>query len=398
MEELCEEVANLLVMRDHSVSILTSNYGVHGITGKEKNVLRLLNLDMDIRPIWSSLKFFTGRHDRLVQDIQTLKSAIELIEPDLFVVWGAWNISRWVLAQAEQILPNRVIYYFADCWPTVPDANTQHWQGRGRKFITRLPYALLGRIALIGLKKEPRAPELKFEKTICVSQALKSTLIEYGLPIKNAEIIYNGIHVENFFQPVDRKKERNTQLPLSLLYAGRLAQEKGVHLAINAVNGLIRRGYLVHLEIIGQGLPDYVQYLENIVSSLQIDEYVIFSEYVPREKIPQVLASHDVLLVPSLCPDALPRIIQEGMAAGLVVIGAAIGGITEAIDDGVDGLYFCNNDVEDLINKIEQVYNSPDLYERISKAGVQKAAKNFDIRRTVDEMEIYLGNVASSIA
>jgi glycosyltransferase involved in cell wall biosynthesis len=294
-------------------------------------------------------------------------------------------------------MPNRVIYYFADYWPTLPDANTQHWQGNGHRFFTRLPYALLGKIAMKDLKKEPPPPELKFKKTICVSKAVRDKLIEYGLPINNSKIIYNGIRVEDFYIPGRGKRVRNFQEPLNLLYAGRLAQEKGVHLAINAVYGLIQKGYLVRLEILGQGQSSYLHFLINTISSLKIQDYVNISAYIPREKIPQVLANHDVLLVPSLWPEPLPRIIQEGMAAGLVVIGAAVGGITEAINDGVDGICFHENDVDDLISKIEQIYDNPGLYERISEAGIQKARKNFDIQRTVAGMEHIFEEIVATV-
>ncbi len=315
--------------------------------------------------------------------------------PDLLVVWGAYNISHWLLFRAEQILPQKVVYYFADYWPTLQDAYTQHWQGKGRRRFTRLPFTLLARAALKILQHERLAPALKFENTICVSRAVRDVLVDGGFPIQHAPIIYNGIHFEDFYKAAVFRATRSHQPYFSLLYAGRLTHEKGVHLAIEAVAGLIPRGQMVNLEIIGHGPTSYIKYLENLVDNLKIKKYVNFSKHVRREKMPQILGSHDILLVPSLWPEPLPRIIQEGMAAGLVVIGARIGGITEAIDDGVDGLCFSHDDVDDLIKKIEILCNSPDLYSRLSKAGIQKAASKFDINRTVDEIEAFLSNVAS---
>ncbi len=73
-EELCEEIANYLIKRGHSVTVLTSNYAANGKESEEKNIFRLLNLEMDIRPYWSSFKFFWGRQDRLQKDIQTFEN------------------------------------------------------------------------------------------------------------------------------------------------------------------------------------------------------------------------------------------------------------------------------------------------------------------------------------
>ena len=85
------------------------------------------------------------------------------------------------------------------------------------------------------------------------------------------------------------------------------------------------------------------------------------------------------------------------MAAGLVVVGAAIGGIKEAINDGEDGFYFSPGDVNELIQKIELIYNSTELFSRISKKAVQKVAKHFDINKTVDEIEVFLTKVKSDL-
>ena len=394
-EELCEEIANGLNKRDHSIFILTSNYGLFREEKSEEKVFRQLNLEMDIRPIWSSIKFFVGRKNRLQKDIQTLENTVRRVEPDLFVVWGAWNISNLFLSHAEQIMPNRVVYYFADYWPTLPDANTQHWLEQLHKRSTIHPITLLARLALRSLQRENSFPPLKFEKTICVSKSVREILYEHGVPVEHASIIYNGIRCEDFLQPTGKRRLRKPHQPLSLLYAGRIAPEKGIHLAIEALAALLRKGYLIQLEIIGQRHSEYSQSLENQINNLKLNQNVKLTDRVPREKMPQVLARHDILLVPSIWSEPLPRILQEGMAAGLVVIAANIGGIVEAIDDGVDGIFFSHNDVEDLKNKIELLYKSPDLLDRISKAGVRKAFTKFDIQRTVEQIEAFLNNVAS---
>lgn len=62
-----------------------------------------------------------------------------------------------------------------------------------------------------------------------------------------------------------------------------------------------------------------------------------FLGFVPREVLFERI---DVLVVPSLWDDPLPRVIYEAYAHGIPVVGARRGGIAEAIDDGLTGVLF----------------------------------------------------------
>ena len=69
---------------------------------------------------------------------------------------------------------------------------------------------------------------------------------------------------------------------------------------------------------------------------------------IAHEAVPAALASLDVLVVPSIWPENSPLVIREAFLAGVPVIASRIGGIPEAVVDGVNGLLVEPGDVEGL--------------------------------------------------
>jgi hypothetical protein len=70
---------------------------------------------------------------------------------------------------------------------------------------------------------------------------------------------------------------------------------------------------------------------------LHLGERVTLSDFIPRDQVPALLAdSTSSSFRPGLEP--LARILQEGMATGVVVVATAVGGTVEIVEDGVNGL------------------------------------------------------------
>ena len=64
--------------------------------------------------------------------------------------------------------------------------------------------------------------------------------------------------------------------------------------------------------------------------------------------MPAVLADHDVLVLPTIRPEALSRAVQEAMTMGLVVVATSTGGTPEIVSDGLTGLAFPPGDATAL--------------------------------------------------
>jgi len=83
-----------------------------------------------------------------------------------------------------------------------------------------------------------------------------------------------------------------------------------------------------------------------------------------------------VFVHPSL-RDGLPNALLEAMACGRPVVGAAAGGIPDAVRDGTDGLLVDPGDVGALVVALRRVLDDRDLAARLGAAGRERVRRDF---------------------
>jgi glycosyltransferase involved in cell wall biosynthesis len=254
---------------------------------------------------------------------------------------------------------------------------------------------VLSRVALAMLSRESRHAPLIFKHAICVSTATRNSLVAAGIPVANARVIRTGVDTKRYLGHRPDLLLRQDQ-SLNLLYAGRLVSEKGVDVAIKALEKLVIGLNLRHIRlgIAGSDSADYERFLRQLVTQLGLDEHVSFFGHVPGEEMPQLLRKFDVLLVPSTWQEPFSRMVLEGMSAGLVVVATPLGGTTEILSDGENGLLFAPGNSEDLTQKIVSLASNPGLRRRLALAGKQTVDERFTVTKMMDELEGYIQDVA----
>ncbi|MBN2489647.1 MAG: glycosyltransferase [Planctomycetes bacterium] len=150
--------------------------------------------------------------------------------------------------------------------------------------------------------------------------------------------------------------------PLRVLYLGTINKHKGVHVLVEALNRLVDRP--VEADIHGVG-PD-VRY-EAWVRGLVRNARVRFGGRYDRADLPALLASHHVVVMPSLWYENYPIVIREAFAAGVPVIAPRLGAMPEAIRDGVDGLLYGAGDAGALAAALARLADEPELLGRLSR-------------------------------
>jgi glycogen(starch) synthase len=383
----CHEVAERLAERGHTIGVLTSHHEREKAPAGEQNIYRLLHLEGDL-DYYQPLHFFTRWKKQHRENLAFLEHTVKDFAPDLVFVWGMWALSKALPALAEQLLPGRVVYYLSDYWPSALDMHTTYWQSPVRRGPMQGPKRVLSKVAMSMLAKEGQ-PDLKLEQVICVSGRVRDLLVEAGLPIQHAHIIYGGTDIERF--PSVRKRDYRSG-HLKLLYAGQLVPHKGVHTAIEAMARLVNQRGInqVRLTLVGSGHPDYEAFLRDLVGRERLHEFVTFHEPVSKDKMPAILQQFDVLIFPSIYEEPLARITQEAMASGLVVVGTTTGGTKEILRDGETGFTFAPEDADGLAEQVIRLISDPDLCCRLAQAGRQTVLENFTLDKMAQEIEAYL--------
>jgi glycogen synthase len=383
----CHEVAERLAERGHTIGVLTSCHEMGKATAGEQNIYRLLHLEGDLA-YYQPFHFFTRWKRQHRENLVFLEQTVIEFAPDLIFVWGMWALSKALPALAEKLLPGRVVYYLSDYWPSAVDMHTTYWQSPVQRWPMQVPKRVLGKIAMSMLAKEGQT-DLKLEHVICVSARVRDLLVEAGLPIQHAHIIYGGTDMERF-RDVQKRDYRSEQL--RLLYAGQLVRHKGVHTAIEAMARLVNRQGInqITLTLVGSGHPDYEAFLRDLIERERLHDYVTFHQPVSKEKMTDILQQFDVLIFPSIYEEPLARITQEAMASGLVVVGTTTGGTKEILRGGETGLTFSPGDADGLAEQVTRLSLDPDLCSRLARAGRETVLENFTLDKMVKEIEVYL--------
>ena len=95
--------------------------------------------------------------------------------------------------------------------------------------------------------------------------------------------------------------------------------------------------------------------------------------------MPNILASLDVLVLPSYAHEGIPQIILQAQAMSCAVVATTIGGIPEVVKDGVTGLLVPPRDATALAEKIGALLDDPALSARLGQAARAAIEKSYSL-------------------
>ena len=166
------------------------------------------------------------------------------------------------------------------------------------------------------------------------------------------EIIGYGVRYSTI-KKNSRKRAKGDELVFS--YAGSLNHHKGVHILIDAFKNVI--GSNCVLNIYGSGAEQ--DYVNELIAMAQEDPRIRFLGVFPGEKVGEILAATDVIVVPSIWYENAPLVLREAIACGVPVIASDAGGMAENIKNGVNGFVFQMGNSGHLKEVIQAIANEP---------------------------------------
>jgi GT2 family glycosyltransferase/glycosyltransferase involved in cell wall biosynthesis len=175
--------------------------------------------------------------------------------------------------------------------------------------------------------------------------------------------------VENGHAPIGAYPRRSDpQGRVRIGFVGSAIPSKGVHVLAEAFRRLAEPR--ATLEIHGPFLPYHgdTGYEARVRGILGDDAAAILRGAFAHERVGEILAGLDVLVVPSIWEENAPLTIQEAFLAGVPVVVSDHGGAAEAVRDGVGGLRFKPGDAFDLARVLRRFVEEPGLRERLSEA------------------------------
>ena len=166
-----------------------------------------------------------------------------------------------------------------------------------------------------------------------------------------------------------------------VLFAGRLAEQKGVDTLLAALDLLQHVRPDVRSLIVGEG-PLRAR-LEETARAYRLLEGRRVSFLGHRDDVPRLLAAADVLVLPSLY-EGLPNVVLEAMRARKPVVATAAPGTTEVVEDGRTGLLVPLRNPPALTRAIRRVIEDPALARSLGEAGRSRVEAEFGVELMVE--------------
>ena len=212
------------------------------------------------------------------------------------------------------------------------------------------------------------------EYIIVPSKVVKTQYVGFGVPGERIHVIPHGMDMSVWadFQPAQRPQGQG----LRFGYIGSLLRHKGVDFIIRAFQRLNAPN--TELWIHGFELPG-MPFTEMLHKLADGDSRIRFAgSYTPLE-LPGILNQMDVLLIPSRWHETFSIVTREAILAGLPVIASRMGGIPDAIDDGVNGLLVPPDDMEAWVAAMRRVVEDRELVTALHRAQLTCKVKSMDV-------------------
>jgi glycosyltransferase involved in cell wall biosynthesis len=213
------------------------------------------------------------------------------------------------------------------------------------------------------------------------------------VPEQNVVALPNGIDTRPFAcVPTVRSRADH---PLRLVYIGRLAREKGLYEALEAVRMAVLGGVDARLILGGEG-PE-AQGLRQCAQALGVANRVSFPGAVFGNAKVRLLSIADVAILPSYS-EGLPYALLEAMAAGIPVLATPVGAIPDVVTDGTHGLLVPPRDARALGAAIGRLAADREGLTWMSRACRKRVLAAYSIDRLARELALYYRVLGEGLA
>ncbi len=161
---------------------------------------------------------------------------------------------------------------------------------------------------------------------------------------------------------------------------GHLSEVKGYPTFVEGAARVARQlEGCVFLAVGGETIESgYRAHLERQAAALGLADRIRFLGF--RRDVADILRAADVMVLPSRA-EGLPLAVLEAMACGKPVVATPVGGVPEAVLDGVTGFLVPPDDPDALARGLLRLFRDPGLARRMGEAGRRRIEARFSLGR-----------------
>lgn len=214
---------------------------------------------------------------------------------------------------------------------------------------------------------------------IAPSLFMRDLLIRGGCDPEKIVVIPHGI------EPVERTPlPSRPGMPVRFGYVGRIDPSKGLHVLLEAAQ-LLTGSPSCEIHIFGAARNPWDEaYRKKTLHAYKGEAKSIDHGLMPHDRLKEVYAQIDVLVVPSLLPEAFGLVVAEAFSAGRPVIVLNSGALPELVTHGKDGFIVKEKNGKSLASVMQKFIDDPGLIIKMS----EQIPHVRTIQEHVDDVEI----------
>jgi glycosyltransferase involved in cell wall biosynthesis len=203
---------------------------------------------------------------------------------------------------------------------------------------------------------------------------------------------YHGLDLARFGKPpADRPRRDGLHQndPAIILSVGRLVEKKGYDVLLRALS-LLPTGLAWRFVHLGGG-DDSAARLRRLASSLGIEDRISWKGPQAQEEILRHYRQADLFALACRIGkdgdrDGLPNVLLEACSQRLACVSTSISGVTELLEDGVNGLMVEPENPEALSRAMHRLIAEPDLRMQLGEAAETTVRQRFDHRASIETL------------
>ncbi len=215
---------------------------------------------------------------------------------------------------------------------------------------------------------------------LTTSQRIANRLVEeLSIPATRVTCVSTGVDLARFNPGMQGALRQELNLTPDVALVGMISvlrSWKGHATFLDAAAQLLKKSKQpIRFVIAGDG-PGRQELTEKIAQEPWKDHVTLLGH---RNDVPNILASLDVLVLPSFAHEGIPQIILQAQAMARSVVATTVGGIPEVVGNGVTGLLVPPRNPDALAEKIAALLDDPALRTRLGEAARQNIEKHHSL-------------------
>jgi len=281
------------------------------------------------------------------------------------------------IIHAHWVVPMGFVASLAKLATNIPLVITMH--GRDVYFKPEDGYIVPG---LWYVKPFLRFAFRRADRLIAVSQDCHNHARLAGAPAEKMQVVYNGTDLKRFFPSEDGTRDLRRRYRIApdaklVLSVRSLLFRKGLDVLVRAMPRVLEFEPTALLLLVGEG-PER----ENLIAlrdGLGLQDKVLFAGHVPNAELTPYVNACDLFVIPSR-QESFGIAAIEAMACGRPVIGTAVGGLNEIIDDCRTGMLVEPDNVQHLADAIIRVLANRELAASLGRNALRKVEADYGWR------------------